>query len=173
MDYEAIRTKLGYEYRPEIMKDKIKRFKTVSLFFEQMQEMNGEAAFSIKGYDNKGYKSMRKMYVELEDPTEYLPAMVLLGSWEHWKKLTAAKWFVEGHLNEWREEVEVKLKSKAIAKMKASDTPTATKYLADNGWKDAGKQGRPTVKSIERKARIKAKVLHSVDNHAEILGIKE
>jgi hypothetical protein len=78
----------------------------------------------------------RKMYVEIADPTDYEAARVLIGSWEHWQALAANPRFA-AHLKEWRAEVEVKLRSEAIAALvkQSQDIKgtAAAKWLAEHG----------------------------------------
>lgn len=175
MNVEELRQAVGYEFREELMKDKIHRFKTGSLFMETMQEKGGEPAFTLKGYDHKGLCSMRRLYVELADPTEYTQAMVLLGSWEHWERLSNVPWFKSEHLDAWRAELEVKLRSQAIMDMQESNSLKAKEFLANAKWKPDEKsprRGRPTKEAISHQAKIEARILKSVDEHAAKLGIE-
>ena len=118
----------------------------------------------------KFYKSARKMYIEIQDPTEYDFAMQLLGSWSHWKALCKVSWFKE-HLNEWREELEIKLRSKAIKAMvstaihEGSKGTTAAKYVASKGWED--NRGRPSKASVDKQARIQNRIHDEVDEDIE------
>jgi len=86
----------------------------------------------------------RKVYVHIADPTDYEAAKTLIGSWEHWEALAANPRFKE-HLESWRKEVAVKLRSQAIAHLRsqaATDKGTAAaRWLAEQGL-DARKTTR-------------------------------
>lgn len=75
-------------------------------------------------------------YVEIADPTDYKAAMELIGDWDHWCALVANPVF-KSHLEEWRKEVVVKLKSEAITELrkraKTENGTAAAKYLAEMG----------------------------------------
>lgn len=109
-----------------IVTDSTGRRLTVGLFKELSD--NPAAPFSLEDW--------RKVYVQLADPTDYEAAYVLIGQWEHWNMLLDCKPFME-HLTKWRDEVAVKLRSKAIAELKkqaATDKGTAAaKWLAEQG----------------------------------------
>src|SRR5690349_13466613 len=79
----------------------------------------------------------RKTYVDIADPTDYQAAMLLIGSWEHWQALVQNPSFF-AHLEVWRREVEVKVRSEAIINLvKQSATPKGTpaaKWLAEAGF---------------------------------------
>jgi hypothetical protein len=133
------------------LKDTMGRFRTQSLFYET-RHPDYSAYFTTKKYDYKGHISMYLKYMEIGDPTEYQVAQRLLGSWDHWLALLNGKWFAE-MVEEWREELRVKLESQRFQEMKdvaennkgTAPGISATKWLADHyGYKTKPRRGRPS-----------------------------
>lgn len=103
----------------------------------------------------------RKTYVELSDPTEYKAAMVLIGDWEHWQALLTSKPFL-AELEQWRREVEVKVRSEAIVEIvkqsKGNKGTMAAKWLAEAGFSPRDKRNkkqREEGDSAEQEAKSK------------------
>lgn len=119
--------------------------------------------------DHPGCINARKTFVEEGDPTGYKWAMKYLGDWEHWCVLLKCTWFKEA-LTEWQKELEAKLQSEAMDRIRAiaqDETDksglVAAKYLADKAWKDKktpSTRGRPSAAEItgelKRQAQDKA-----------------
>lgn len=120
--------------------------------------------------DSKTIPSIRKAYLELEDPTEYAVATKYFQSWAHWKKIRESS-KIRPHVNEWREELEVRMRShglKGIMDKMYDGDYQASKYLADKGWsKSTRKRGAPTKEERISIARKDAKVTNIVDAHYE------
>ncbi len=134
------------------------------IFFEYDNSEHKYTIYTTKNYDiewnGSPVPSLRRLYVEMEDPTEYEFALEYLDSWAHWKKLTEASFFQE-HLAEWREELEVRLRAKALNRIKIratgadKDSFAADKILLSGGWKpqgDKARAGRPTKEKIKQEA---------------------
>jgi len=152
-------------------KDTIGRYRTQSLFYETNQSKE-RPVFTLKPQDHKGLPSMKRLYLEQNDPTEYSFAIGVLGSLEAWIKLSNASWFSK-YIDAWRDELELKLRSEAISKMRnlAEDgNKDATKWLAEKGWEKRA-AGRPTKQQISDENRKKERVLSSIDDDAERLGL--
>ena len=145
-------------------KDREGRWRTESLFKETCSaaaKANGYSpVFTLKEVDPDGLPSMRKHFILSEDPTGYTTAKELLGSWSHWQKIFANKRFKE-ELDAWQEELDVRLRSKAIKAIKdtalteGSKGTTAAKYLADGAYRGT-KRGRPSKEDVARETRIQA-----------------
>lgn len=109
-----------------------------------------------KEYNGKVYPSLKKLYLEHEDPHEYDFATIYLLGWSHWQRLCNNKQ-LRKHIDEWRFELELKIKSQAlrdIIDMSADDKGfQAAKYLADKGW-DKGSVGRPKKDTTEHDAKV-------------------
>jgi hypothetical protein len=123
---------------------------TQGLFLEIGYSDN--SLYTLKHYDHeykgKQYPSIRRLYLELEDPTEYLFANTYFDGWKHWQRICSNAVCLK-HIEEWREELEVKLRSQAILDIIATSAEQsqssfqAAKWLADRGW-DKRAPGRPT-----------------------------
>lgn len=149
---------------------------TKGLFIEEVLYDPISAIYSIKEYDRtldgKFYPSLYKLYMEMEDVTEYEFATTYLDGWTHWKKLCDTSFF-KPHIEAWREELTIKLKAKALAniKLKAMDPDNkdsyqASKYLVEKGWeeKKKGGVGRPTKEKIKQEAQNILNTNNDVEN---------
>ncbi len=107
-------------------------------------------------YNGKVYPSLKRLYLDMEDPGEYEFATTYLLGWNHWMRLCANK-EVNKHVEEWRTELEIKLRSKAIknilAKTQVEQGINAAKWIAEKGW-DKRKAGRPSKEEIERETKV-------------------
>ena len=133
------------------------------IFFEYDNSEHLYSVYTLKDYDHTvdgvTYPSLRKLYVEMEDPTEYEFAVKHLDGWVHWKKLTESSFFQQ-YLKEWREELEVRMRAKALNRIKTratgdtKDSFAADKILLAGGWKTQSteKVGRPTKDKIKEEA---------------------
>jgi hypothetical protein len=106
--------------------------------------------------DNRVFPSLRRLFVESEDLTEYLFAETHLGGWGHWCKLKECSWFP---YHQWREELEVRVKSKALRNVqdivrdnKHKDNLQASKFILQDGWKKKERVGRTTKEKIKQEA---------------------
>ncbi len=153
------------------------------LFYELDEAGRPNALYTLKDYDSsfegKLYPSLRRLFVECEDPTEYSFATVYLDGWSHWKKLSTSAFF-QSYVSEWREELEVRLRAKGIAGIKLAavsngkDALTAQKFLANGQWKTQEEKstvGRPTKEKITQEAEkmFKAKTEFDED-HERLFG---
>lgn len=147
--------------KQETMLDSMGKFRTQSLFLEL--GYGTEALFTLKDqdheHDGKIYPSMKRLYLEFEDPTEYEFANTVLLNWKHWQRMCENK-VIRKHIDEWREELEVKLRSQAIrdAIQEAKKGHfQAAKWVADRGWSTRG-AGRPTKAEVEHEKRIQSRL---------------
>lgn len=127
--------------------------------------------------NGKTYISIRKQYLLLEDPTEYEIASKYFDSWTHWKKVKESS-KLKSDVEEWREELEVKLRSKGVKGVyhKALDGDyQANKWLAERGFtgKKTARRGAPSKAEITGEARKAAKVFGIVDAHHERMKNKQ
>lgn len=143
----------------ELMLDSAGKMRTTSLFIET--QYGDEAIFSYKDqdyvYKGRTIVSLKKLYLEMEDPTEYEFANKYLLSWRHWQRMVENK-VIRMHINEWRDELEYKLRSKAVRKMMKSAEEgnyQASKWFADRGWASRA-AGRPSKAEIESEKKIQA-----------------
>jgi hypothetical protein len=134
------------------MKDHLGRYITQSLFLEP----NYNEEFAIytfdgedKTYNGNVYFSLKKLYLASDDPMEYDFANTFLYDWNHWKRLCSNA-IIMRHIQEWRDELELKLMSEGVRMMidQAEDNQQAAKWLAERGWSKRG-AGRPKKEEIE------------------------
>lgn len=147
----------------EMLLDSEGRPLTQSLFLEV--GYNEKAIYTFKEvdhvYQGKTYISLKKRFIEMEDPTEYEFATTYFLSWKHWLRICENK-LLRAQIDEWREELEMKLRSRAVKQaMQAAGSPSgnfqASKWLVDKGW-DPKRAGRPSKDELERESRIREKI---------------
>lgn len=147
-----------------LMVDTSGRYLTQGLFLEINYDRR-HAVYSMKEndyeFEGKLYPSLKRLYLEHEDPLEYDFATTYLGGWRHWQRIVNNA-MISKHIEEWREELEIKLRSRAVKDIidKSSDPAAgfqAAKWLADRGWDKRG-AGRPSKEEIEREKNIKERM---------------
>ena len=107
-------------------------------------------------YQGKLYPSLKRLYLEMEDVNEYEFATTYLLGWAHWQRMCANKLILK-HIEEWRYELELKLRSRAIKAVKdkigTEQGINAAKWIAEKGWDKKG-VGRPSKQEEAREKRI-------------------
>lgn len=150
-----------------MFKDSMGRWFTKGLFWETCRPDNKEwASYTLKEQEHEGLPSLKALYLETSDPTEYEFATSYLGGWLHWKALCECSWF-QPHLEDWREELEVKLRSEGIKKIaehsRGEKGYQAAKYLADRGW-DMRKAGAPSKEERARELKVQSRLHDEIDD---------
>jgi hypothetical protein len=110
-------------------------------------------------YEGKLFPSIKKLYIEEADPTEYQFAVKYLLNWKQWIRICENK-ILRAHVDEWREELEMKLRCQAVKEMIQNSKKgkiQASKWLADRGWAQRG-AGRPTKAEIESEKKFQSRV---------------
>lgn len=139
---------------------------TKSIFFEHDGPEKNLAIYTLKQNDHTHngytYPSLRNLYLDTLDPFEIEFAEKYLGSWSHWLHITQQAWF-RPLVEEWREELKIKLQSKGFAAIveKAVDKEDkdhfqAAKVLMTEGWipkEHKGKRGPRTEDKIKKEAK--------------------
>lgn len=146
-----------------VFKDKMNRYLTQGLFLE-MGYNTELAVYTLddedKEYKGKIYPSLKRLYLECEDPSEVLFARNHLDGWRQWKRICENQALFP-HIEEWREELAALLSARAIQKIMdiASEDNNfqAAKWLADRGW-DKRRAGRPSKEEIEKDKRIRERI---------------
>lgn len=142
-------------------KDEKGRYITQGLFLEDKYNTN-LAYYTLDGED-KNYKdvvypSLKRLFLEEGDPTEYLFATKYLYDWEHWQRLCKNA-LIGRHIDRWREELSLSLRADGISSIiDAALTDKhyqASKWLADKGW-EVKSRGRPSKEEIEGELRKQA-----------------
>lgn len=164
----------------ELMKDKMGRFRTQSLFWE-MRIPDYPPFFTVKKHDHEGCISLHRMYLQIADPTEYQVAMRLFGSWDHWKALQGSKWFRD-LLEEMRAELKLKMESDRYWEMRQliDHMPTspqavqATKWLAQrygDTRPKVTKRGRPSKEEVAANLKDELREQEALKKDAERIGL--
>lgn len=129
--------------------------KTRALFIEfVLPQYVKEAIYTVKDKDFDGYISLKKRYLEMEDTTEYLFAVEYFENYAHWERICQTEWFAP-HINQWRKELELKIKAKAIknimdvAQGSSKDAMQANKFLATKGYVEKNEKGRPSKEQVK------------------------
>lgn len=111
-----------------------------------------------KEYKGNTYPSLKRAFLEEADIGEYNFATKYLLGWKHWKRMNDNKLLRE-HFDEWREELEIKIRSEAIKTLveDMSDNFQAIKWLAERGWEKKG-VGRPKKFDVEKENNIRQRI---------------
>jgi hypothetical protein len=154
---------------------------TKALFYEMTMSDKSTVLYTLKDEDHKSYPSLYRLYMDLDDLTEYEFANTYLDGWEHWQMLCDCEWFKPFVLR-WREELELRTKAAALRAIKqeanegTKNSYSANKVLLEGGWKkEAGKsvqsRGRPTKDEVNKEAKIEAEKRNQVIGDAKRLGL--
>lgn len=128
------------------------------------------AVYTLKDYDHewngKTYPSLKKLYLETEDPVEYRFVSLHLASWNQWQRLLANK-IIRKHIDEWREELRLKLMSAGVRELQMlarseNGNFQAAKFLAECGW-DKRRAGRPSKEELEKALAMENRVQEDFD----------
>ena len=145
----------------ECLRDKMGRPLTQSLFLEL--GYSDYAVYTLKDedyeYNGKVYPSLKRLYLDCADPTEYEFALKHLIGWKHWLRISENK-VIKKHIEEWREELEVKLRSEGVRNAiehAKGGTFQAAKWLADRGW-DKRAAGRPSKEELDKEKKVQEKL---------------
>lgn len=148
---------------------------TQSLFLEIGYTNNAFYTLKDEDYKYKGkvYPSLKRLFLEEEDPHEYIFATTYLLGWNHWQRLCDNKQ-LRKHIDEWRNELDLKIKSagfKAILESALDEEGgfQAQKYLADRGWDKKG-AGRPKKDTSEHDDKVQTML--EDDFSADIIRLK-
>lgn len=130
-----------------------------TLFFEMSDSNHDRALYTLKTEDHTSkedgrvYPSLRRLYLDMNDESEFDFARTYFGGWPHWKRLLQCSWF-QDYLSEIREELAVRNAASCLRQLrkKASEgSLQANKYLLEQGWKK-DIVGRPSKEKIRSEA---------------------
>lgn len=135
---------LKVPYNRKVFRDGQNRMKSIGLFKEtNTQFPKVEAPFTLEDWHD--------VFIELRDPSEYKPAMALIGDWPHWQFLRS-NGTLKPIMDSWCEELDALLKSEALeALQELAKGPTgssAAKWLAEHQYREKKGVGRPK-KAVE------------------------
>jgi len=177
-------------------RDELGRFRTASLFLETFKpdldrtiyrpyftlaDNDREVAEGSWFYGlNEGniFPSLRTIYLKYSDPSEYEFAMAVFKSDKQWKVLLKCKWF-QPYITEWRDSLDAKIKSEAIAQIRrTADTGgpgalQAAKWLAEHGYREKASKGRPSKDDKMEALQKEISMDKLLKEDAERLGIRD
>lgn len=158
------------------LKDKTGKWKVGSLFYEY--RLKGVVPYwTVKDQDitvdGVVYPSLKKTYLDCEDPTDYTFAMEVFNSWQLWERVRKSRLLQERMINSWRDELNVRLMSKGVLGVikevgRGKGSLGASKYLIEEGWlpnkEKPNGYGRPSKKRIRQEAQKLIRVHQDVDS---------
>ena len=116
------------------------------------------------------YISLKEVYLQIADPTEYEFARMCFYNYQQWETITALPWAINT-VNQWRAELQLKLRSEAVREIfnmtvdpdvKETSRLQALKWLADTGFVN---------KNYKTKVSKEAVIDHALAD-AERIGLK-
>lgn len=114
--------------------------RTIALFWETALEADrAHVKWTLKSQEHMGYPSLYLEYMRIADPSEYFFATKVIGSWEHWERISGSS-YLKPTIDKWRKELEVKIKAQALAAIQDKalmGDVSAAKYLIEN-WSAVG-----------------------------------
>lgn len=137
---------------------------TKALFYEKTSDKSN-VLYTLKDeditIDTLCYPSLYKLYMEMEDVTEFNFAKKYFENWEHWQILCSLSWFSFRAIR-FRHDLELKLKSQAlsyiisVSRSSNRDAYGAAKYILEKGYEKnkASNVGRPSRELIHKQAKI-------------------
>lgn len=160
-------------------KNSMGKWYTRALFFEETEGDKSSVLYTLKREDHLTYPSLQRLYLEIADPTEYRFAVQYLDCWAHWELIRDLSWF-RPYYAEWQRELEVKIKSRALASI--IDTATAegnpnayhaNKYILEWTEKPAGalKRGRPSKDTTREQIIAQAASMAEIAEDAKRMGL--
>jgi len=171
---------------PDSTRTPVGHYRTESLFLEAWRPLEtSRPVYSLGREDREDPKvpgrviySFQKRYLECGDPTGYLPAIELLGSWRHWEKVRDKPWMKE-YVKSWNAEIIAGLNAKGLtAIVKAADRGDlkAAEYLLGYSVDGPAKpgRGRPSKADVAKAAReIAVDAADLAEDEARVLGEKK
>ena len=137
---------------------------TQGLFLETSYGDTKHVMYTLKSrdyvYKGKRLPSIKKIYLAMEDPTEYEFAYEAFLDWDHWNRIKANK-LIAKHMEGWKDELDVRLACKELRNLQAQSDDgktAATNKMFDFLVKGVRGAGRPSKDEVERQAKMEARV---------------
>lgn len=148
------------------------RHLTQSLFLEL--GYRPEAVYTLKDedfeYEGKHLPSIKKLYLEIGDPTEYVFANQCFTGWTQWQRIVANKQMTKT-VEQWRFELEVKIRSEGVRMARSQSRKgswQATRWLSEKGWEQRS-AGRPTKEDVDHEKQVQAAISNEFEEDASRL----
>ena len=114
-------------------------------------------------------------FIKLEDTSEYLPALQLVGTWTEWERLKRDWKGFATYIQSWKEELEVKLKSRSmqqIIKLAKDGNYQASKWVAEEGFNKRSGAGRPSASERKRAAKeLSSEAADTIQDRERVLRL--
>jgi len=159
--------------------DKRGQFRGLNLFAETQGFCSNyhdlKPVYTVEDEDKDGLISLKKAYLQVQDPTEYKFALKYFYNWQHWEYVSELDWF-KSHVDAWRQELQVKMQSAMLGKLwkeagaGGKNAAACAKYLAEEGW--TKKRGRPSKAEKAAYLKREAAAVKAIGDDAERLGLK-
>lgn len=149
---------------------------TQMLFLETTYSDNAIYTLKDVDYEYKGklYPSIKRLYLEMEDPVEFDFATKYFLGVSHWNRIYANK-LLKPHIDQWRFELELKLRSRAfkqLQKQAVKGSYQAIKWFADKGW-DLRTAGRPSKEEVEKETKIQQSIASEFsEDYGRLMAVK-
>src|SRR3990167_11388569 len=138
------------------MTETTNRFKNASgarytrgLFYETTENRES-AIYTLKEVDSYGLPSLKRLYIESEDVTEYDFATRYLDGYSHWKSLAETTWFAP-IVADWREELKLKLKARYLKEIREIAKESGReKYIANKTLLESTEKALQRFKTLGR-----------------------
>lgn len=141
------------------------RIRMTQALFLDMTADNSRALYTLEDEDvrrgKKLYPSIWKLYALYDNPTEYEFATSYFENYTHWCEIRELAWMKKNY-QEARADLEKRIESKSFDAIKKLDTFPAQKWLAEGGYKDKEKAGRPSNAKLEGELKKRAEEKEAV-----------
>jgi hypothetical protein len=121
--------------------------------------------------------SLRRIYLQIADPHEHEFAMRVFKSDQQWKAVCSST-KIRDHVDEWRQALELKLKSEGAAILRdmalhgaGPQAIQAARWLAEGGWKTKATKGRPSKDEVSRQVKVEVGIAKTLEADAERIGL--
>ena len=138
----------------------------------KLQPQNAPSRKLFKQYGGNTYDldEWHDIFLASDDPTEYKAALELVGTWAKWKYFKASWPGFNKILEEWKIELDIKLRSEAVRAMcthsKSDKGMAAAKWLAEGRYSPTV-AGRPSKAKVQREIKIQAGIHEEVNDDIE------
>ena len=147
-----------------------------SLFIETHRGGTAPPRYTLKDRDHRGLPSLYRLYMAMEDLTEWEFSQKYLDSWHHWQMLSECTWF-KPVVARWRQEMELKVKSKALQRLQEmADLEGKERLQANKALLEYEKYlSKPLSRRVGRpkKEPKQPRILVSVHDDFDRLGLKK
>jgi hypothetical protein len=140
--------------------------------FVEFNTKPGVARYTLKDHEYKGCPSLKQLFLQTRDTTEYLFATQYFDGWQHWEQLSKTVW-LSPYVTQWRTELNLLLEAEQVARLIKTSEGTskeafaAQKYLRDLFGRKVGPgRGRPSNEEVAKAAKAIAEEQGTLEEEA-------